>query len=65
MRLSQDQKVPLEGALNNGERQRREATQSEVYREFNNLMQLIDRDVSHKTLSYFVVELELLDSSTE
>ncbi|MGB8310592.1 MAG: hypothetical protein WCE81_01860 [Halobacteriota archaeon] len=56
VRLSPHQKVLLECVYSKGERQ----LPTEVYREFNNLMRLTGREeVSHKTLSELVAELEL------
>ena len=56
VRLSPHQKVLLECVYSKGERQ----SPTEVYREFNNLMRLTGREqVSHKTLSELVAELEL------
>lgn len=55
VRLSPHQKVLLECIYNKGERQ----SLTEVYRKFNNLMRLTGREqVSHKTLSELVAELE-------
>jgi len=56
VRLSPHQKVLLECVYSKGERQ----SPAEVYRKFNNLMRLTGREqVSHKTLSELVAELEL------
>jgi cell division control protein 6 len=56
VRLSPHQKVLLESVYSKEERQ----SPTEVYREFNNIMRLNGREqVSHKTLSELVAELEL------
>ena len=56
VRRSLHQKVLLKCVYSKGERQ----SPTEVYREFNNLMRLAGREqVSHKTLSELVAELEL------
>jgi Cdc6-like AAA superfamily ATPase len=56
VRLSPHQKVQLECAFSKGDRQ----SPTEVYREFNNLMRSTGSEqVSHKTLSELVGELEL------
>jgi Cdc6-like AAA superfamily ATPase len=54
--LSPHQKVLLESVYSKEEKQ----SPTEVYREFNNIMRLSGREqVSHKTLSELVAELEL------
>jgi cell division control protein 6 len=56
VRLSPHQKVLLECVYSNEEKQ----SPTEVYRQFNNIMRLSGREqVSHKTLSELVSELEL------
>jgi cell division control protein 6 len=56
VRLSPHQKVLLESVYSKEEKQ----SPTEVYREFNNIMRLSGREqVSHKTLSELVAELEL------
>ncbi|MGA2884780.1 MAG: hypothetical protein ABSE80_06480 [Halobacteriota archaeon] len=56
VRLSPHQKVLLESVYSKEEKQ----SPTEVYREFNNIMRLSGREqVSHKTLSVLVAELEL------
>jgi cell division control protein 6 len=56
VRLSPHQKVLLEAVYSKEEKQ----SPTEVYREFNNTMRLSGREqVSHKTLSVLVAELEL------
>lgn len=56
VRLSPHQKVLLEAVYSKEEKQ----SPTEVYREFNNIMRLSGREqVSHKTLSVLVAELEL------
>jgi Cdc6-like AAA superfamily ATPase len=54
--LSPHQKVLLESVYSKEEKQ----SPTEVYREFNNIMRLSGREqVSHKTLSVLIAELEL------
>ena len=56
VRLSPHQKVLLESVYSKEEKQ----SPTEVYREFNNIMRLSGREqVSHKTLSALIAELEL------
>jgi archaeal cell division control protein 6 len=56
MRLSPHQKVLLECVYSNEEKQ----SPTEIYRQFNHIMRLTGREqVSHKTLSELVSELEL------
>ena len=56
VRLSPHQKVLLESVYSKGGKQ----SPTEVYREFNNIMRLSGREqVSHKTLSALIAELEL------
>ena len=56
VRLSPHQKVLLESVDSKEEKQ----SPTEVYREFNNIMRLSGREqVSHKTLSALIAELEL------
>jgi cell division control protein 6 len=56
VRLSPHQKVLLESVYSKEEKQ----SPTEVYREFNNIMRLSGREqVSHKTLSELIAELEL------
>ena len=56
VRLSPHQKVLLECMFS----KERKQSPTEVYREFNNIMRLSGREqVSHKTLSQLVAELEL------
>ena len=56
VRVSPHQKVLLECVYSKGERQ----SPTEIYRAFNNFMRLTGREqVSHKTLSELVAELEL------
>src|SRR5664280_1314637 len=56
VRLSPHQKVLLESVYSKEEKQ----SPTEVYREFNNIIRLSGREqVSHKTLSALIAELEL------